>query len=425
MEQPITAHKAGHDQRAHRRGRRRRHQRRRHLHDRRRRLRLGVVRPLSGGRGRRSFRTTRVVAPASAVPSPAMTRPAARTVGRLRRGRERGPRSAGRTGDRGELRRGHRRCGVLRGAGSGVGRVVRGGGGRLRVTVAAPGRTAPGAGSAGAGAAWAVAGGDGTTETTAPSAVIASSWIVNWPPATVTGVPTLSAACRSASQAAARLGVPSRRTEVSGNRSLRRSSTPVSRAPSTPASSCTAPGPFPDTSLLLDGTPAGAAGWDDDLRSALPVGVPVSLAGGQFTVVLQDVTAHGAVVRVVPTPPATAPGPGGPLRPPTVPRQVLSGLAPRPAPRLPRLRQCRLRTRSPPPRCPSSRSCRPRRPSSSAAADTRCRARPRGGRGRCAAGRRDAARRPPGAQVGAARPLSAGRSYSEPEVTPRRRRSCR
>ena len=37
MEQPITAHKAGHDLRALRRGRRRRHQRRRHLHDRRRR----------------------------------------------------------------------------------------------------------------------------------------------------------------------------------------------------------------------------------------------------------------------------------------------------------------------------------------------------------------------------------------------------
>jgi hypothetical protein len=68
-------------------------------------------------------------------------------------------------------------------------------------------------------------------------------------------------------------------------------------------------GSFPDTSLLLDGTPGRAAGWDADLQSALPVGVPVSLAGGQFTVVLQGVTAQGAVVRVVPTPPATAPAP--------------------------------------------------------------------------------------------------------------------
>jgi hypothetical protein len=86
-------------------------------------------------------------------------------------------------------------------------------------------------------------------------------------------------------------------------------------------------GTFPDTSLLLDGTPAGAAGWDADLRSALPVGVPVSLAGGQFTIVLQEITARGAVVRVVPAPPAT-PGPAAPAPAADGAGQVLAGSAP-------------------------------------------------------------------------------------------------
>ena len=65
-------------------------------------------------------------------------------------------------------------------------------------------------------------------------------------------------------------------------------------------------GAFPDTSLLLDGTPAHSADWNGDLKSALPVGTSVSLAGGQFTVTVQGVSAQGAVVRVVPTAPATA-----------------------------------------------------------------------------------------------------------------------
>jgi hypothetical protein len=68
-------------------------------------------------------------------------------------------------------------------------------------------------------------------------------------------------------------------------------------------------GSFPDTSLLLDGTPGASAGWDADLSSALPVGTPVSLAGGQFTVVLQEVSEQGAVLKVVPTPPAAVPAP--------------------------------------------------------------------------------------------------------------------
>lgn len=65
-------------------------------------------------------------------------------------------------------------------------------------------------------------------------------------------------------------------------------------------------GTFPDTSLLLDGTPTPARSWDADLKGALPVGAAISLAGGQFTVVVQEVSSRGAVVQVVPTPPARA-----------------------------------------------------------------------------------------------------------------------
>jgi hypothetical protein len=65
-------------------------------------------------------------------------------------------------------------------------------------------------------------------------------------------------------------------------------------------------GTLPDTSLLLDGTPAPKAGWDADLRDALPVGSPVKISGGQFTITIQSVTDDGAVVHVVPAPPAAA-----------------------------------------------------------------------------------------------------------------------
>ena len=47
-------------------------------------------------------------------------------------------------------------------------------------------------------------------------------------------------------------------------------------------------GGLPDTSLLLDGTPAAAAAWDGDLQSALPVGAPVPVSGGDFTVVVAE-----------------------------------------------------------------------------------------------------------------------------------------
>ncbi|WP_448615632.1 zinc-dependent metalloprotease family protein [Modestobacter sp. URMC 112] len=54
----------------------------------------------------------------------------------------------------------------------------------------------------------------------------------------------------------------------------------------------------PDTSLLLDGTPSPPSGWDDDIRVALPVGTPVPVAGGDFTVTVQAVDGS-ATVRVV------------------------------------------------------------------------------------------------------------------------------
>lgn len=63
---------------------------------------------------------------------------------------------------------------------------------------------------------------------------------------------------------------------------------------------------FPDTSVLLDGTPTAAAGWDTDLQAALPVGVPVVLSDGDFTVTVRSMTDGGAALAVVPTAPAAA-----------------------------------------------------------------------------------------------------------------------
>ncbi|WP_448626975.1 reprolysin-like metallopeptidase [Geodermatophilus sp. URMC 64] len=80
-------------------------------------------------------------------------------------------------------------------------------------------------------------------------------------------------------------------------------------------------GAFPDTSLLLDGTPAPAAGWDGDLQAALPVGVPVAVGGGAFTVTVQAVAAGGATVGVVAAPGVAAgavpvaPAPAGTVLP--------------------------------------------------------------------------------------------------------------
>jgi len=65
-------------------------------------------------------------------------------------------------------------------------------------------------------------------------------------------------------------------------------------------------GGLPDTSVLLDGTPSSAAGWDADYRAALPVGVAVPVSGGDFSVVVESVSTTGAVVSVTPAPPAAA-----------------------------------------------------------------------------------------------------------------------
>ena len=66
-------------------------------------------------------------------------------------------------------------------------------------------------------------------------------------------------------------------------------------------------GRMPDTALLLDGTPSAAAGWDDDLQAALPVGVPVPVAGGAFTVTVDALAGDGATLTVTPTPAAAVP----------------------------------------------------------------------------------------------------------------------
>ena len=66
---------------------------------------------------------------------------------------------------------------------------------------------------------------------------------------------------------------------------------------------------LPDTSLLLDGTPSAAAGWNADLQTGLPIGIAVPVSGGDFSVAVESVSAAGAVVTVAATSPAGAPAP--------------------------------------------------------------------------------------------------------------------
>ena len=63
-------------------------------------------------------------------------------------------------------------------------------------------------------------------------------------------------------------------------------------------------GAMPDTSVLLDGTPGAAVGWAGDFQAALPVGSPVPVSGGTFSVVVDSVSPAGAVLTVTPTAPA-------------------------------------------------------------------------------------------------------------------------
>ncbi|HYO36448.1 MAG TPA: hypothetical protein VER97_10250, partial [Geodermatophilus sp.] len=82
-------------------------------------------------------------------------------------------------------------------------------------------------------------------------------------------------------------------------------------------------GAMPDTSLLLDGSPSPAAGWEADRQAALRPGVPVVVAGGELTVTVDAVTPAGATVTVAraaapvaagaPVPEATAPAPAPPV----------------------------------------------------------------------------------------------------------------
>jgi hypothetical protein len=51
-------------------------------------------------------------------------------------------------------------------------------------------------------------------------------------------------------------------------------------------------------SLLLDATPSASTAWGSDWNAALPVGVPVSVGGGTFTVTVESANASGATVRV-------------------------------------------------------------------------------------------------------------------------------
>lgn len=81
---------------------------------------------------------------------------------------------------------------------------------------------------------------------------------------------------------------------------------------------------MPDTSVLLDGTPGPAAGWDGDHRTALPVGVAVPVSGGDFSVVVQSVSAAGAIVSVTPSPPSTGQERATP-EPQRAPGGVMSG----------------------------------------------------------------------------------------------------
>jgi hypothetical protein len=83
-------------------------------------------------------------------------------------------------------------------------------------------------------------------------------------------------------------------------------------------------GGLPDTSLLLDGTPTAAAGWNDDVQGALPVGTAVRVSGGDFSVVVQSVDGNGAVLAVTATAPTAAASPV-PRPATTPPGAVLSG----------------------------------------------------------------------------------------------------
>ncbi|WP_139228734.1 reprolysin-like metallopeptidase [Blastococcus tunisiensis] len=83
-------------------------------------------------------------------------------------------------------------------------------------------------------------------------------------------------------------------------------------------------GGLPDTSVLLDGSPSPAGSWADDHAAALPTGVAVPVSGGDFTVVVEGVSADGAVLSITAAPPAGAGAPA-PAPAPAAPGGVMSG----------------------------------------------------------------------------------------------------
>jgi Metallo-peptidase family M12B Reprolysin-like len=91
-------------------------------------------------------------------------------------------------------------------------------------------------------------------------------------------------------------------------------------------------GDLPDTSLLLDGSPSPAARWDDDLQAALPVGRPVTVAGGSFTVTVEALSPEASTLRVVPSSRASAAEPPAPAGngPSMLPAQPCAGCAAEP-----------------------------------------------------------------------------------------------
>ncbi len=92
-------------------------------------------------------------------------------------------------------------------------------------------------------------------------------------------------------------------------------------------------GAMPDTSLLLDATPSAPRRWDADLQAALQPGVPVAVAGGEFTVTVGAVTPAGATVTVTAAPaPGPAPDAGAlPAQAPPVPPVLPGGSTGAPA----------------------------------------------------------------------------------------------
>ncbi|NYJ04667.1 reprolysin-like metallopeptidase [Petropleomorpha daqingensis] len=89
-------------------------------------------------------------------------------------------------------------------------------------------------------------------------------------------------------------------------------------------------GGFPDTSLLLDGTPSAASGWEGDLQDALPLGVPVPVDGGAFTVTVQAGTGAGATVTIVPGAGTPGAAPAQASRPAVLPGSAAPTAAPAP-----------------------------------------------------------------------------------------------